>query len=438
MKPKLTPIVLAFGLALTLLIGTILPSAMPAKAALAAPANGAISITKLGSGTGTITSINYPGINCGTDCYEFYGSFIDVVISATASLDSAFTGWGGDCSGTAITCTLYTIDDRNVTAYFTLIYTATVAKDGNGSGTVTSIPAGIDCGAICSASFYSDTVVTLTAAVDTGSQFGGWTGNCAADGPACVTTMSAARDITATFALITYTVSAAKDGNGDGTITSTPSGIDCGDTCSTSFGYNTVVTFTAVPTSGSRVDGWAGDCAADGSICVTTVTATQNVTATFRMITTNLAVSQTYTRRTGAITFTVVVVNHGPAEVSGAIVSDTIPPDITRPQWSCQAANGASCPNTSASMNGTSCLNTLGRSAEVSGGGYLIHEVLPALPMGGIVTYTIRGNICMYISEMVNQVDVIPPNSIIDISHADNTAIITTGYHVMIPIVLKN
>jgi uncharacterized repeat protein (TIGR01451 family) len=438
MKPKLTPIVLVFGLALTSVIGTIIRPANPIKAAVSAPANGGLTITKLGSGSGTIVSTSYTGINCGTDCYEFYGSPVDVILSATASLDSAFTGWGGYCNGTVMTCTVSMTDDRDVTAYFTLVYTATVAKEGNGSGSVTSSPAGIDCGAICSASFYSNTVVTLTAAVDTGSQFSGWTGDCAADGLDCITTLSAAKDITATFALITYTVSAAKDGNGDGTITSTPSGIDCGDTCSTSFGYNTVVTFTAVPTSGSRVDGWAGDCAADGSICVTTVTATQNVTATFRMITTNLAVSQTYARRTGAITFTVVVVNYGPAEVSGAIVSDTIPPDITRPQWSCQAANGASCPNTSASMSSTSCRNTLGRSAEASGSGYLIHDTLPALPVGGVVTYTIRGNICMYISEMVNQVDVIPPNSIIDISHADNTAIITTGYRVMIPIVLKD
>lgn len=520
MKPKLTPVVLVFGLALTSVIGTIIRPAAHTKAAISAPANGGLTVTKLGSGSGTIKSVNYPGINCGTDCYDFYGNPLDVILSATASLDSAFTGWGGYCSGTVMTCTVSMINDTEVTASFTLIYTATVAKEGNGSGTVTSSPAGIDCGTICSASFYSDTVVTFTAALDTGSQFSGWTGDCAADGLACVTTMSAAKDITATFALITHTVSVTREGNGSGSVTSDPAGIDCGaicstsfndntvvtltaavdsgslfggwagdcaagrlvcvttmtatrditatfalitytlsvtktgdgsgsiasdprgidcgDTCSAGFDHNTVVTLTAVPITGSQVSGWAGDCSVDGLVCVTTMTTAKNVTATFHLITTNLAVSQSYTRRTGAITFTVVVVNHGPTEASGAIVSDTIPPDITRPQWSCRAANGASCPNVSASMSDASCRNTLGQIAEASGSGYLIHEVLPALPVGGIVTYTIKGNICMYISELVNQVVVIPPDSVTDISHIDNTATITTGYRVMVPIVLKN
>ena len=520
MKPKLTRIVLVFGLALALVFGTIIRPATPIRAAISAPANGGLTITKLGSGNGTIVSVNYPGINCGTDCYDFYGNPLNVILSATASLDSAFTGWGGYCSGTTMTCTVSMDTDTEVTAYFTLVYTATVAKDGNGSGSITSSPAGIDCGAICSASFYSDTVVTFTATVDTGSQFSGWTGNCTADGPACVTTMSAAKDITATFTLITHTVSVTREGNGSGSVTSDPPGIDCGaicstsfeyntlvtltaaadagtlfggwmgdcavdglvcvttmtatkdisatftlitytlsvtktgdgsgiiasdppgidcgDTCSAGFDHNTVVTLTAVPITGSQVSGWAGDCNVDGLVCVTTMTAAKDVTATFHLITTNLAVSQSYTRRTGAITFTVVVVNHGPAEVSGAIVSDTIPPDITRPQWSCQAANGASCPNTSASMSSASCRSILGRTAEASGSGYLIHDTLPALPVGGVVTYTIKGNICMYISELVNRVDVIPPDTVTDIRHIDNTATITTGYRVMVPIVLKH
>jgi len=39
----------------------------------------------------------------------------------------------------------------------------TVTRAGTGSGTVTSSPAKIDCGATCSASFPSGTVVSLTA-----------------------------------------------------------------------------------------------------------------------------------------------------------------------------------------------------------------------------------------------------------------------------------
>ena len=42
----------------------------------------------------------------------------------------------------------------------------TVNKDGTGSGTVTSNPAGIDCGSTCSQGFDHGTVVTLTATTD--------------------------------------------------------------------------------------------------------------------------------------------------------------------------------------------------------------------------------------------------------------------------------
>ena len=49
-----------------------------------------------------------------------------------------------------------------------------VAKAGDGSGTVTSSPAGIDCGATCAAGFDDGTAVTLVAVADAGSEFTGW------------------------------------------------------------------------------------------------------------------------------------------------------------------------------------------------------------------------------------------------------------------------
>lgn len=53
--------------------------------------------------------------------------------------------------------------------------TITVVKSGTGAGTVTSSPAGINCGATCSSSsFISE--VTLTAVANTGSEFVSWTG----------------------------------------------------------------------------------------------------------------------------------------------------------------------------------------------------------------------------------------------------------------------
>jgi hypothetical protein len=76
-------------------------------------------------------------------------------------------------------------------------HTLMVSKAGTGTGTVTSSPAGIDCGATCSASFSEDTSVTLTATADAGSTFSSWSGDCS--GTACTVTMDADKSVTAIF-----------------------------------------------------------------------------------------------------------------------------------------------------------------------------------------------------------------------------------------------
>jgi len=43
------------------------------------------------------------------------------------------------------------------------VFTLTVAKQGTGSGSVTSSPEGISCGHTCSSGYMDGTVVTLTA-----------------------------------------------------------------------------------------------------------------------------------------------------------------------------------------------------------------------------------------------------------------------------------
>ena len=74
-----------------------------------------------------------------------------------------------------------------------------ISKSGSGSGTVTSAPAGIDCGTTCSNSFNSGASVTLTATSDAGSTFTGWGGACTGAGT-CQVTMDAVKSVTAAFA----------------------------------------------------------------------------------------------------------------------------------------------------------------------------------------------------------------------------------------------
>jgi uncharacterized repeat protein (TIGR01451 family) len=76
-----------------------------------------------------------------------------------------------------------------------------VTTDGKGRGTVTSSPAGINCGMTCQAGFVKGTKVTLTATPATGSVLSEWGGACAgtaADEP-CVLTADGAQSVTATF-----------------------------------------------------------------------------------------------------------------------------------------------------------------------------------------------------------------------------------------------
>jgi len=76
-------------------------------------------------------------------------------------------------------------------------FSLTLTKAGTGSGTVSSSPAGINCGATCAASYTSGQVVNLSATPANGSVFAGWSGNSdCADGSV---TVNANLSCTATF-----------------------------------------------------------------------------------------------------------------------------------------------------------------------------------------------------------------------------------------------
>lgn len=70
-----------------------------------------------------------------------------------------------------------------------------------GTGTVSSNPAGISCGATCSAGFSRDTSVVLTATPTAVSTFTGWSGACSGMGT-CNVTMNQAQNVTAIFELL--------------------------------------------------------------------------------------------------------------------------------------------------------------------------------------------------------------------------------------------
>ena len=86
------------------------------------------------------------------------------------------------------------------------------------------------------------------------------------------------------------TLTVAKTGTGSGKVTSTPSGISCGSTCTHQFANGTSVTLAAAAASGSVFAGWSGSCTGTGS-CTVTMSQARSVTATFALLET-LSVSK--------------------------------------------------------------------------------------------------------------------------------------------------
>jgi Fe-S cluster biogenesis protein NfuA len=159
-----------------------------------------LAVVKAGSGTGTVTSAP-AGISCGLTCTAPYSTNTSVTLTASPAAGSVFAGWSGACTGTTTTCTVLMSAASTVTATFNVTpkYTLTVSRTGAILGTVTSSPAGINCGSICTASYNSGTAVKLTAKAASGSAFLSWGGACSGTRSTCTVSMSAAKNVTANF-----------------------------------------------------------------------------------------------------------------------------------------------------------------------------------------------------------------------------------------------
>ena len=127
------------------------------------------------------------GFSCGSGtCTSLLRTGTAVALRAVPASGQSFTGWGGACAGTG-SCAITVDGNTLVTAAFSGAAgqdTLTVTVGGDGSGSVTSSPAGIHCTsgstAGCSHSFGPNVgSVTLTATPSATSSFAGWSnGTC--------------------------------------------------------------------------------------------------------------------------------------------------------------------------------------------------------------------------------------------------------------------
>ncbi len=232
-----------------------------------------LTVEKDGTGIGSVAS-SPAGIDCGSDCVETYTGET-VTLTAVPDASSTFDGWtGGGCSGTG-TCIITMNTDAAVTATFTTKqFTITSSAGADGS---------ISPDGVVVINYGEAWTYTITP--DEGFYVADVLVDGVSEGVIDMYTFSyvtADHIIDASFTPNPNTVlTVVRDGIGTGTVTSVPSGIDCGDDCASPNNFGSTVTLTAVPSSYSAFDGWTGGGCSGTGTCVVTMDADTEVTASF-------------------------------------------------------------------------------------------------------------------------------------------------------------
>jgi len=165
-------------------------------------------------------------------------------------------------------------------------YTLTVAKTGDGTGSVSSTPGGINCGNDCYENYQENTGVTLNAIASRTSVFKGWSGSCTRMNP-CTVVMNQAHKVSADFAA-RYLLTVQGGSNGRGVVASNFGDINCSidglaetGACSRTYESNTSITLVADPTGGSVFTGWSGGGCGTANQCTVNMDQAQTITALF-------------------------------------------------------------------------------------------------------------------------------------------------------------
>lgn len=293
-------------------------------------AKSTLTVTKSGNGSGSVSSSQQPGINCGITCSGEFASDITATLAAVAANGSYFKEWTGcpDASGPGGSlCNVQMNSSKTVGAKFEANL-LTVSTAGNGSGTVTSSPTGINCtgtGPTCTFAFNSNTTASLTALPANGSFFQSWSGGCTSisgnGGNICnvLITPGQSSNVTVTAVFMSSQVSVTTGGTGNGSVTSSPAGINCGASgtaCSFAFNSGTTASLTALASNGSSFIGWSGGCTSfagtNNNICNVLMSpgSSQNITVTalFKL---NLLTASTAGTGSGSISSSPAGINCG-------------------------------------------------------------------------------------------------------------------------------
>jgi hypothetical protein len=205
-----------------------------------------LTVEKTGTGSGTVTS-SPSGINCGVTCSAEFKEGTSVTLSGTPAEGSVLMDWQvAGCSGGG-NCQVTMSEARNATPVFCLVGEAYVGGEcvsnlklniEEGSGTVVSNPAGLECTGStphsCEAAV-AEGAVTLTASPAPGYLVKSWKGcdTGGVNGRQCtVTATGSLKSVGVKFYKV-FSLQGSKSG-GLGIMGTTPGGINCGYACSSS------------------------------------------------------------------------------------------------------------------------------------------------------------------------------------------------------------
>ncbi|MCV6636441.1 Calx-beta domain-containing protein [Candidatus Albibeggiatoa sp. nov. NOAA] len=210
---------------------------------------------KSGKGLGTITS-NDGLINCGSACRTSYTADLSTTLTATADTDKTqFTGWScvDGLNSTETSIEVAMSQNRTCTASFSALFSLTTSVTSTGGSISYADTLSCNAGNSPCTQNYPDGVIQLISTPDAG-----YVANWGAECPEGQVVLDADKTCSVSFTP-SYTLSLQVIGNGS--ITSSPSGIDCQEgTCTASYIQGDTIQLIATSEFGHSFVGWTGDC----------------------------------------------------------------------------------------------------------------------------------------------------------------------------------
>jgi hypothetical protein len=213
---------------------------------IAAPPQSTISyelmLNKIGNGF-----VSAEGINCGSDCSQFYNEGASITLIVIPASNWLIAGFSGDCSS----ATVLMDADKSCTVIFKPRHSLTITVKGQGKVD--------DCGTSCSQIHPDGETINLITTAEKGWALDNFSGDCDKNG---TVTMDSDKSCTATFIEGYYLTIDVVTGKGK-VKTATQ---ECQENCQEVMASNSTTTLIAEPEVEWVFEGWSGDCDAQGKV----------------------------------------------------------------------------------------------------------------------------------------------------------------------------